>query len=303
LWLIERVDVETLLEEWKDLLSLDTVAQLYLGVSKHQVLALTKAGLLLPARGRNVDGSRARYYKREEIERLEAELLRNAGQAASSSSGCVPLSNIASSLGLSLVESIKEILCGHLGLIDTEGEIPLFHRFVLSASEAKRFLEERMRAERSDLNLLSARDVMKSFSVGEITLREWVRQGLLVGNHQTVSTMIRGRLFHGEMIDSFRRTYVFAQEAAELLNVKRDTIYKYVSRDMLHPLGPPRPQLFLREEVAALITKEPERKEQVSLPPCPNPACSGPRVVRNGSLRGRPRYLCLGCKVRFGEMQ
>src|SRR5262249_17451342 len=29
LWLIEKVDVETLLEEWKDLLSLDAVARLY----------------------------------------------------------------------------------------------------------------------------------------------------------------------------------------------------------------------------------------------------------------------------------
>jgi len=214
LWLIEKADVEALLEERKDLLSIDAVAQLYLGVSKDQVLAMTRAELLLPARGRNVDRSVALYYKREEIARLETQLLRYADKAVPSASESVPLSNIANSIGLSLVKSLKEILDGHLALIDTEREIPLFQRLVLSDSEAKRFLEERLRAERSDLNLLSARDVMKIFSVGETTLGEWVRQGLLVGKCQRVNAIIHGLLFQREMVDLFRRTYVFAQEAA-----------------------------------------------------------------------------------------
>ncbi len=303
LWLIEKANVEALLEEWKNLLSLDAVAQLYLGVRKQQVLALTKADLLLPARGPNVDRSHTWYYKREEIERLETELLRYADKAVSSASEGVPLSNIASSIGLSLVESLKEILGGHLGLIDTEREIPLFQRLVLSDSEAKRFLKERLRAARSELNLLSAHDVMKIFSVGETTLGEWVRQGLLVGKPQTVNGKRRGLLFQKEMVDAFRHTYIFAKEAAELLDVDRTTIYLYVSRGILHPLGPPRPLLFLREEVAALIMKEPERKEQVSRPPCPNPSCPGAHVVRHRSRRGRQRYHCLGCKVYFGETQ
>jgi transposase-like protein len=46
-----------------------------------------------------------------------------------------------------------------------------------------------------------------------------------------------------------------------------------------------------------------ERKEQSSLPPCPNPKCPQPRVVRNGSHRGRPRYQCRNCKTYFGETQ
>jgi transposase-like protein/integrase len=301
LWIIEKANVEALLEEWKNLLSLDAVAQLYLGVSKQQVLALTRADLLLPARGPKVDRSHTWYYKREEMERLETELLRYADNAVSSTSECVPLSNIASSIGLSLVESLKEILGGHLGLIDTEREIPLFQRLVLSDSEAKRFLKERLRAARSELNLLSAHDVMKIFSVGETTLGEWVRQGLLIGKRQTVNGKRRGLLFQKEMVDALRHTYVFAKEAAELLDVNRSTIYLYVSRRILHPLGPPRPQLFLREEVAALIMKEPERKEQVSRPPCPNPTCPGAHVVRHRSHRGRQRYHCLSCKVYFGE--
>ncbi len=299
LWLIEKADVEALLEEWKNLISLDAVAQMYLGVSKRQVLALTRADLLLPVRGRNVDGSLTWYYKREEIERLETELLRYADKAVSSASECVPLSNIASSIGLSLVKSLKVILGGHLGLIDTEREIPLFRRLVLSDSEAKRFQVERLRAEGSDLNLLSARDVMKSFSISKTTLGELVRQGLLVGKCQRVNATIQGLLFQREMVDSFRRTYVFAQEVAELLDVNRYTINKYVSHGILHPLGPPRPQLFLREEVAVLIMK----KELVSLPPCPNPTCPGPHVVRSGSRRGKQRYHCLGCKVYFVETQ
>ena len=46
-----------------------------------------------------------------------------------------------------------------------------------------------------------------------------------------------------------------------------------------------------------------EKKEQSSPPPCPNPQCAQPRVVRNGSHRGRPRYQCRTCKTYFGDTQ
>jgi len=49
--------------------------------------------------------------------------------------------------------------------------------------------------------------------------------------------------------------------------------------------------------------KEPERKEQVSLPSCPKPNCRESHVVRNGSHRGRQRYHCRSCKTYFGETQ
>jgi transposase-like protein len=46
-----------------------------------------------------------------------------------------------------------------------------------------------------------------------------------------------------------------------------------------------------------------EKKEQTSLPLCPNPQCSHPRVVRNGSHRGRPGYQCRSCKTYFADTQ
>ncbi len=49
--------------------------------------------------------------------------------------------------------------------------------------------------------------------------------------------------------------------------------------------------------------KEPERKEQASLPSCPNPNCRASQVVRNGSHRGRKRYHCRSCMTYFGETQ
>src|SRR5438552_14004900 len=49
--------------------------------------------------------------------------------------------------------------------------------------------------------------------------------------------------------------------------------------------------------------KEARRKEETSLPPCPNPNCTDPHVVRNGSHRGRQRYCCRSCKTYFGETQ
>src|SRR6266571_3728214 len=49
--------------------------------------------------------------------------------------------------------------------------------------------------------------------------------------------------------------------------------------------------------------KEPGRKEEASLPLCPNPNCAGSHVVRNGSHRGRQRYYCRTCRTYFGETQ
>src|SRR5438874_10138759 len=46
-----------------------------------------------------------------------------------------------------------------------------------------------------------------------------------------------------------------------------------------------------------------EKKEQNSLPPCPNPACEQSHVVRNGSHRGRQRYCCRTCQTYFGDTQ
>jgi len=253
LWLIEKEGVEALLEEWKNLLPIEVIAQAHLGVSKQQVLALTKAGLLLPTRGPSIDRSLTWYYKSDEIERLKSALLQYACKDVPPAPKCIPLSNSGKSIGLPLVETLKEILSGHLLIIDTEREIPLFQRLLLSTSEVKRFLGERLKAERSDLNLLSAHDVMESLGVGEVTLREWVRRGVLVGKRQMVNGMIHGLLFQKEMVDSFRSTYVFAKEAAELLDVTSSAIHHYVSLGILHPVGPPRPKLFLREEVESLI--------------------------------------------------
>jgi transposase-like protein len=38
-------------------------------------------------------------------------------------------------------------------------------------------------------------------------------------------------------------------------------------------------------------------------PPCPNPACQQPHVVRNGHLSGHQRYHCRGCGAWFGQTQ
>jgi transposase-like protein len=36
-------------------------------------------------------------------------------------------------------------------------------------------------------------------------------------------------------------------------------------------------------------------------PPYLDPDCAAPRVVRNGTLKGRRRYHCKGCGAWFGE--
>ena len=48
---------------------------------------------------------------------------------------------------------------------------------------------------------------------------------------------------------------------------------------------------------------QPEKKEQRSQPPRPNPECRESHVVRNGSHRGRQRDCCRTCQTYFGETQ
>ena len=47
----------------------------------------------------------------------------------------------------------------------------------------------------------------------------------------------------------------------------------------------------------------PARPTAAPRPPCPNPTCTTPHVVRNGSIQGRQRYHCRGCGAWFGETQ
>ena len=42
-------------------------------------------------------------------------------------------------------------------------------------------------------------------------------------------------------------------------------------------------------------------KAAAPAPPCPNPECVAPHVVRNGHLAGNQRYHCRGCGAWFGE--
>jgi len=47
--------------------------------------------------------------------------------------------------------------------------------------------------------------------------------------------------------------------------------------------------------------KERRKREEASLPPCPNANCRESHVARNGSHRGRQRYCCRTCQTSFGE--
>jgi len=42
-------------------------------------------------------------------------------------------------------------------------------------------------------------------------------------------------------------------------------------------------------------------RQTTPCPPCLNPACRQPHVVRNGHLSGHQRYYCRGCGTWFGE--
>jgi transposase-like protein len=46
-----------------------------------------------------------------------------------------------------------------------------------------------------------------------------------------------------------------------------------------------------------------KKDERKRMPECPNPKCEQGHIVRNGSYRGRARYVCQNCRTFFGETQ
>jgi predicted site-specific integrase-resolvase len=255
-WLVEKIDVEALLVEWKDLLPLGTVAQSFLGISKHLVVKLSRAELLIPARAPGKAKGITWYYKPEEVERFKAALLQRAEKCALTSPP-IPLSRITDAIRLPLVEAVREILDGHLRAVDTGTDQLLFERLVVTRGEVRRFIKERQEKLRSERDLLTACEVMALFgrkgSVDCAMLKHWMNHGLLIGEQVTTNGVARGLYFRRESVEAFRRTYIFTKEAAGLLEVHPRVVYGYVNKGMLHPVYPLGwYYLFLREEVEAL---------------------------------------------------
>ena len=262
MFLIERGSIETLQREWAGLLPLDTVAQSYLGASKGVLLLLEQARLLVPARGPFVDGYRFRLYRATDVDRFITQFLDRAVKVTCHSPELLPLAQAACIMGIALVTVLGSVLEGELTLFDLDPAQPLLRRLALSRDGIQRYLDERERRRYQDLGLLTVREAAALLSVSDEVLQRWIRQGLLPyeqGNEQGRKPRL---LIRREMLDSFRRTYLFTEEVAQCLGIAPGTVHKYVRKGVIFPVAGRRigdgsnRLLFLRKEVEALVPAE-----------------------------------------------
>jgi excisionase family DNA binding protein len=259
MFLIERGSVETLQREWAELLPLDTVARSYLGCTKGVLLMLEQAKLLIPARGPFVDGYKFRLYRKPDVDRFMMQFLERSVKTSCQSSELLPLCKAAGMMGIALVTVLDSTLKGDLTLFDLDPAQPLMRRLVLSRDGIQNYLDERKRWRQEELGLLTVREAAALLNVDDKVLQRWIRQGLLTCEQDNGKGRKSRLLIRREMLDVFRKTYLFTEEVAKCLGVTSGTVHKYVRKGIIYPVAGRRTGdgsnrlLFLRKEVEDLL--------------------------------------------------
>lgn len=262
MFLIERGSVETVQREWAGLLPLDTVAQSYLGATKGVLLMLEQARLLVPARGPSVDGYKFRLYRATDVDQFIMQFLDRAVKVPMPSPELLPLARAACTMGIALVTVLGSVLEGDLTLFDLDSAQPPLRRLALSRDGIQSYLAERERRRYEDLGLLTVREAAALLSVSDEVLQRWIRQGLLPCEQGNEQRRKPRPLVRREMLDIFRRTYLFTEQVAECLGIASSTVHKYVRKGIIFPVAGRRigdgsnRLLFLRKEVEALLPAE-----------------------------------------------
>ena len=258
MFLIERRSVETLQQEWAGLLPQHTVARSYLGCTIRVLLMLEQASLLIPMRGPFVDGYKFRLYRAPDVDRFMMQFLDRAVKVFSPSSELLPLCQAASMMGIALATVLDSTLKGDLTLFDLDPAQPLLRRLALSHDGIQNFLDERKRRRQEELGLLTVRESAALLSVDDKVLQRWIRQGLLMCEQDNGEGRKSRLLIRREMLDIFRKTYLFTEEVAKCLGVTPGTVHKYVRKGIIYPVAGRRTGdgsnrlLFLRKEVETL---------------------------------------------------
>jgi len=110
--------------------------------------------------------------------------------------------------------------------------------------------------------LLTVREAAAWLSVNDEVLQRWIRQGLLSCEQGNGKGRKPRLLIRREMLDIFRKTYLFTEEVAKCLGIAPGTVHKYVRKGIIYPVAGRRVGdgsnrlLFLRKEVEALLPAE-----------------------------------------------
>lgn len=135
--LIEKASVEKLRQSWEPLLTSVHVALLLLGIPHTTMAGLSRAGVLIPVRGPDVDRYPVPLYHPEAIEHLTRAVLNRAISAPVEWSETIPVWQLYrfQTPWQSLADIVLAILRGRLTPIDLKIPAPLFQRLVVPKQE------------------------------------------------------------------------------------------------------------------------------------------------------------------------
>jgi hypothetical protein len=256
IYFIEKDSLETLRQEWFDLLPLQTVAETIIGASEATVLTLQKAELLVPSQGSRVEvyTPNLRLYKKVDVERFVSDVLRRCIKGSSANVEGVYLTNALYITKLGLADMLTEILKGRLTPIDLGIDEPLLRRLMLSREELSRYIEEEEYKQREAMGLFTIDEGATLLGITRHVFSCYVRLGLLEREKLTINGRKSRILFRRQTLEAFRRTFVSQSEAAALLNLEMSTLYNYIHTGRLHPVHQISRKLllFLRKEVELL---------------------------------------------------
>ncbi len=247
IFLIEKVEVEALLKRWCELIPFKTVQESFLGINREHMEDLAHAGLLLPCSSRGTGW----YYERKDVDLFISVVMQNA-QKAQGPLDTVPLSRFVPFTTWTLKDTFLAIFNGSLKLTDVETQQPLFQRLVLTRAEANRFIEDMAQQRHQNLGF-TVYEVASGLGVSFRLVLSWISEGFIEAETIMISKMRSSLRISQEAVEAFRKSYVFSEEAVELLNITPWKLSEYAQRGMLHSLrGKKQRLLFHREEVEAL---------------------------------------------------
>ncbi len=260
LFLIEKDSLETLRQEWFDLIPLSIVAHQIIGTAAATLLTLQETGLLIPSQGPSIEGygQNLRLYKKTDVERFVSNILQRCVKASSATVDGVYLTRALNTAKLGLAGMLTEILNGRLTPIDLGTDKPLLRRLMLTGEELSRYIEEEERRQRDGMGLFTIEEGAAFLGMTRYVILRYARLCLLEREALTVNGRRSRILLRKQTLEAFRDTYVSMEEAAVLIHLEMGTVQNYVSRGLLHPVdeirkrGSKKLLLFLREEVELL---------------------------------------------------
>jgi len=231
--MVKRSEVETLRENWRELL-MPMEVSIRLGIYYDPIIALAENGLLEGRKGIGPGNGQNWGFTASSVdslvEKVGARVEVRDGKQTANAVDLVQAVQCTSAYGMNTAQMLKAIIDGELGTFVTStdwrlGDL-LFEERVLD-----RFVEMLL----ARLGWVTREDFAHRMGVKRSMITKWVANGLLVRTAATAQT----RFFDGDYVHRFVADHVFSEEAAVLLAIPECTVRCWATHGRLHPVSRP----------------------------------------------------------------